>query len=130
MCIFCRGSWPKEYEPQVLLDGRRISDVRLEDWENTSALERFADLDLMKGKKVTLFVRLPQDLNKCKRLKIYALRGNGENSLVFPLRCGTLSERQGKPFYYIEEEKSQSIVENAEGQRLGCIPDAGYDQCL
>ncbi len=49
-----QGSWPKEYEPQVLLDGRRISDVRLEDWENTSALERFADLDLMKGKKVTL----------------------------------------------------------------------------
>ncbi|UWP58432.1 glycosyltransferase family 2 protein [Ruminococcus gauvreauii] len=100
-----QGSWPKEYEPQVLLDGRRISDVRLEDWENTSALERFADLDLMKGKKVTLFVRLPQDLNKCKRLKIYALRGN-EKILWFSIAVRDLVRRQGKPFYYIEEEKA------------------------
>lgn len=102
-----QGSWPKEYEPEVYLDDAPIDDVVLEDWENTSALERFQDLDLMRGKKVTLTVRLPQNLKSAKKLKIYAATAS-DRILWFSIKAADLVKRQGKPFYYIEEEKADS----------------------
>ena len=100
-----QGSWPKEYEPEVYLDDTPIDDVILEDWENTSALERFQDLDLMRGKKVTLTIRLPGNLKHAKKLKIYAATAE-ERILWFSIKAADLVKRQGKPFYYIEEEKA------------------------
>ncbi len=99
-----QGSWPKEFDPEVTLDGRQIDDVTLEDWENNSALERFMDLDMMRGKKVTMRIRLPKDLKDKKRLKIHAVLG-AEKILWFTIAVKDLISRRGKPFYYIEEEK-------------------------
>ena len=45
------------------------------------------------GKESYAFVRLPQDLNKCKRLKIYALRGN-EKILWFSIAVRDLVGRR------------------------------------
>ena len=52
-----QGNWPKEHEPLVLLDGRRLR-AQIEPWEHTSALERFKDLDLVKGENVTVSASL------------------------------------------------------------------------
>ena len=102
-----QGSWPKEYDPEVYLGKEKLSQVTLEDWENTSALERFMDLDMMRGKKVTMRVRLPKVMEKTKKLKIYAVLGS-EKILWFSISAEDLIRRQGKPFYYIEEEKANS----------------------
>ena len=99
-----QGSWPKDYEPDVWLDNEPVVEVTLEDWENTSALERFTDLDMMRGKKVTMSLRLPPLKNR-KKLKIFAVNGD-ERILWFSISAADLQKRQGKPFYYIEEEKA------------------------
>lgn len=99
-----QGSWPKEYEPDVWLDNEPVVEVTLEDWENTSALERFTDLDMMQGKKVTMYLRLPPLKNR-RRLKIFAACGD-ERILWFSISAADLLKRQGKPFYYIEEERA------------------------
>ena len=66
-----QGNWPKEYEPQAFLDDQPLS-AGMEPWEHTSALERFKDLDLVKGENVTLSVELPEDVGNYKKLTIYA----------------------------------------------------------
>jgi len=105
-----QGSWPKEHELEVYLDTQKIQACTIEDWENTSALERFQDLDLMQGKKVTVTVTLPDRLEQYKRLKIYAVLGK-ERILWFSIKTADLAKRMGKPFYFIEEEKSSASAQ-------------------
>ena len=69
-----QGSWPKEHEPLALLDEEEL-EAKLEPWEHTSALERFKDLDLIKGENVTLKVTIPPDIKAHKKLQIYAVQG-------------------------------------------------------
>ncbi|MGI6010588.1 MAG: glycosyltransferase family 2 protein [Ruminococcus sp.] len=104
-----QGSWPKEYEPDVWLDNEPVVEVAMEDWENTSALERFTDLDMMRGKKVTMYIHLPSLKNR-RKLKIYAACGD-ERILWFSISAADLLKRQGKPFYYIEEERANPSSE-------------------
>ena len=42
-----QGTFPKEYELAAYLDSVRI-EARMEDWETTSALERFKEWELLK----------------------------------------------------------------------------------
>lgn len=97
-----QGNWPKEHEPLAFLDDQ-ILPVRLEPWEHTSALERFKDLDLVKGENVTLSVQIPPDVGNYKKLTIYAEKGD-KRIRWFTIRGAELAGRMGKPQYYIEEE--------------------------
>ena len=101
-----QGSWPKDYEPDVWLDNEPVVEVTLEDWENTSALERFTDLDMMRGKKVTMSLRLPPLKNR-KKLKIFAVNGDERILLLYRGR------------------KSQSFFPDAEGKGLGRLERTG-----
>lgn len=97
-----QGNWPKEHEPLAFLDDQSLP-ARLEPWEHTSALERFKDLDLVKGENVTLSVELPEKLGNYKKLTIYAKKGD-KQIRWFTIQGAELAARMGKPQYYIEEE--------------------------
>ncbi len=97
-----QGSWPKEHEPLALLDEEEL-EAKLEPWEHTSALERFKDLDLIKGENVTLKVTIPQDIKAHKKLQIYAVQGQ-KRIRWFTIRAAELAARMGRPQYYMEEE--------------------------
>ena len=98
-----QGTFPKEYELAAYLDSVRI-EARMEDWETTSALERFKEWELLNGRKVTVYVDLPQNLREFKKLKLMAVL-EGEKLPWFTVSVKELLERQGKPQYYIEEER-------------------------
>ena len=97
-----QGSWPKEHEPLALLDEEEL-EAKLEPWEHTSALERFKDLDLIKGENVTLKVTIPPDIKAHKKLQIYAVQGQ-KRIRWFTIRAAELAARMGRPQYYMEEE--------------------------
>ena len=67
-----QGTFPKEYEVEAYLDSVRI-EARMEDWETTSALERFKEWELLNGRKVTVYVDLPDNLKEFSKLKIMAV---------------------------------------------------------
>lgn len=98
-----QGSWPKEYTPLAVLDGKRRLKAKLEPWEHTSALERFKDLDLVRGENVTVTVRLPEDVGLYRKLSIYAVR-EGKRVRWFTIRASELAGRMGRPQYFLEEE--------------------------
>ena len=98
-----QGNIPKESEVEAYLAGERLS-VKTEDWENNSALERFQDLDLKRGRKVTVTVTLPERLPQRGSLKIY-YSIFGKQTLWFSVSAAELGRRMGKPQYFIEEEK-------------------------
>lgn len=98
-----QGDWPKEYEARAYLDGVRM-ETRMEPWENKSAMERFRDLDADHGERITMSVFLPEDLQGYQTLDIYGVKGEKKISW-FSIKAKDLAKRQGKPQYYIEEEK-------------------------
>lgn len=99
-----QGNWPKEYQLKVYLDSTPVEQCSIEEWEFTSALERFEDLDLKQGQKVTVTVTLPQNLKEYKKLSIYAVKG-AHKIQWFSIKTDKLTDRIGKPSYFIEEEK-------------------------
>lgn len=99
-----QGNWPKEHRLQVYLDSTLLAHCTIENWEYSSALERFEDLDLKQGQKVTVTVTLPQNLKEYKYLRIYAVKGK-ERIKWFSIKTAKLTSRIGKPCFFIEEEK-------------------------
>ena len=98
-----QGTFPKEYEVEAYLDSVRI-EARMEDWETTSALERFKEWELLNGRKVTVYVDLPDNLKEFSKLKIMAVL-EGDRQTWFTISLRELLARQGKPQYYMEEER-------------------------
>lgn len=98
-----QGTFPKEYEVEAYLDSVRI-EARMEDWETTSALERFKEWELLNGRKVTVYVDLPDNLKEFSKLKIMAVL-EGDRQTWFTISVRELLARQGKPQYYMEEER-------------------------
>lgn len=98
-----QGDWPKEYEARAYLDGVRV-ETEMEPWENKSAMERFRDLDADHGERITMSVYLPENVKGCKKLEIYGIKGD-KKIPWFSIKGAELARRQGKPQYYIEEEK-------------------------
>lgn len=99
-----QGTWPKGYEVSVYLDDKCVRESTIEDWKNTSALDRFSNQELSKGKTVTVMVDLPEDIGNYKRLRIYA-RKDGRQRLWHCVKASVLAKRMGKPCYYMEEER-------------------------
>ena len=98
-----QGTFPKEYEVEAYLDSVRI-EARMEDWVTTSALERFKEWELLNGRKVTVYVDLPDNLKEFSKLKIMAVL-EGDRQTWFTISVRELLARQGKPQYYMEEER-------------------------
>lgn len=122
-----QGNWPKEYELDARLDKTSVEGT-IEKWENTSALERFSDLDLMKGRKVTITLNLPDNLKKFRKLTIYAVRG-ADKIKWFSIPVADLTKRQGKPYYFIEEEKV-SLQDKSCQLRGWVVADKPVNICL
>ena len=99
-----QGNWPKNYQIKVYLDNEEIG-VTLEEWKITSVMERFENA--FKGENVTVTIELPKDLVKYRTLKIYAVDGD-TRILWFSNRVSDLLKRQGKPYYYLEEVKTDA----------------------
>ncbi len=98
-----QGTFPKEYELAAYLDSVRI-EAHMEDWETTSALERFKEWELLNGRKVTVYVHLPENLKEFSKLRIIAVL-EGDKQTWFTVQVKELLAKQGKPQYYMEEER-------------------------
>ena len=98
-----QGNWPKNYDLKAFLDKTEIQ-ASMEPWESLSALERFKESELLLGEKVTVSVFLPENLDRYRRLFIYAVAG-GERLTWFQISVKELKAKQGKPQFYLEEER-------------------------
>ena len=96
-----QGKWPKDYSVCALLDGQEIS-VEFGEQERVSVLERFQNLDLVNGICVQMSVWLPDDLNRYKKFRIYALNGS-KKFLWFSISTAQLVKKKGKPQFFLEE---------------------------
>ena len=85
------GTWPKGYEAEAVLDGKKIS-VEARPQEYVSAMDRFQDMQLTSGMRIQIQVTLPSHLEQYKKLVIYAVDGKRQAEMVFCL-CRTASEK-------------------------------------
>lgn len=97
-----QGTLPKETRLRAKVGNEKLS-LRLEEWENKSALERFANLDATKGRKVTVSVDLSKKLQKGESLRIEYL-DRGKKKLWFSIKAEDLERKRNKIQYFIEEE--------------------------
>ena len=100
-----QGTWPKEAKMRACLDGSEVK-AEIQRLEVVSALERFKDPDLMRGERITASVRLPQSLEGCQKLTVYADMPD-RRICWFSVSARELEKRRGKPQFFIEEEKVQ-----------------------
>ena len=78
------GTWPKGYEAEAVLDGKKIS-VEARPQEYVSAMDRFQDMQLTSGMRIQIQVTLPSHLEQYKKLVIYAVDGKSRQKWFFVL---------------------------------------------
>lgn len=98
-----QGTWPKEAELFAYLDGTEV-EAELEQQEYVSVMERFQDMDAVDGERVSVKLILPENLEDYRRLRIYG-ENRGRRFCWFSIAVRELIKKQGKPYYYIEEEQ-------------------------
>lgn len=97
-----QGTIPEGSEVTAYLDEVRI-EADTEDWVAESALERFREDELLNGRKVTVSVRFPSNLEEYKELKVY-VSDQEEKVLWFCIKVKELLKRKDRPQYYVDEE--------------------------
>lgn len=105
-CVYIlQGTWPKEAKMRACLDHQEIK-TEIQKLEIVSAMERFKDPDLIRGEQITAAVELPESLEGCQKLVIYADMPD-KKMCWFSIPVKELEKKRGKPQFYIEEEKVQ-----------------------
>ena len=102
-----QGSFPKGYEAEAWLDEQKL-EVSVEPWENNSVLVRTKNIDLRQGENLTITVHLPDNIGSAKQLRIYAFSPS-KKIRWFTISAKELEKRRGKPYFYIEEEKADTV---------------------
>jgi len=104
-----QGNWPKNHDLMACVDKKEL-EASMEEWESTTALERFSESEMLHGEKKTVKVRLPKDLSSYKRFYVYAVAGD-EKITWFETSVRNLLKKQAKPQFYLEDE----VVNHKEG---------------
>lgn len=104
-----QGMLPDKYEVKAFL-GQESLEAEVSEWANTSVLERFADLDGIKGMKVTVKVRIPEHLPSGQRLTIQAEK-DSDSFVWFTIDGKALQQKREQIPFFVEEER----VSPAEG---------------
>lgn len=97
------GVIPEKYTIEAYMDGSRL-ETSMKRKVAKSAVERFKDDELLGGQRVDVTVCLPSSLNGCTKLEVYAAYEQ-KRQPWFQIKVKELLKKQGKPQYYIEEEK-------------------------
>lgn len=101
-CYLLQGMLPKESRVRASIGGKEVP-CSVKEWENTSVLERFADLDGVRGEKVTVTVQVPEKLESRQKLMIEALY-EGKSLVWFCISADELMRKRDQIQYFIEEE--------------------------
>lgn len=97
-----QGMFPKKYDVRAKIGKQKLeSSVKL--WDNTSVLERFADLDAAVGEKVTIQVKIPEKIPTHEKLTIEAVK-DSDHIMWFTITTRELVRKQKRIQYFIEEE--------------------------
>lgn len=99
-----RGIIPEKYTVEAYLDGEKL-DATCELQVAKTAMERYKDGEMPGCKRVESEISLPKDLACYKKLDVYAVYDDQKLSW-FHIKVKELLKRQGKPQFYIEEEKA------------------------
>lgn len=98
-----QGMFPKKYNVRASIGGKEVVSS-VEVWDNTSVLEKFADLDGAMGEKVTVRVKLPEKMPEHQKLLIEAFK-DSDKIEWFTIATRELLEKQKSIQYYIEEKQ-------------------------
>lgn len=104
-----QGMLPEKYKIRAFLDAKEL-DAEVSEWANTSVLERFSDLDGIKGMKVTVRVRIPDTFDAGQRFTVRAER-DSDSFVWFTASGRTLLKKREQIPFFVEEER----VSPAEG---------------
>lgn len=96
-----QGIFPDDYIAVAYLDTTSVP-VREESWEISSVSERFLSQNRSGAKRITLTISLPDNLHTYRRLTVYAVDIQ-HRIRWFTVSVKELIKKQGKPYYYIEE---------------------------
>ncbi|HIV25238.1 MAG TPA: glycosyltransferase family 2 protein [Candidatus Scatomonas pullistercoris] len=99
-----QGFFPKESRLEAFLDSTPIA-AKISDWEAASAWERYQLQTMPAGaRRVTVFLRLPENLKSFRQLKLYAAEGKNRK-LWYAVRVSELLKKRQGPGYYVEEAR-------------------------
>lgn len=97
-----QGTWPEGYHVEAWLKKQQISG-EVTPWDYVSVLDRFATREGVK--MVTVSLTMPEKIVPSGKLVIYAVRGDRKIKW-FEIGAKELARRQGKPYFYMEEQKT------------------------
>ena len=105
-----QGIFPVGRSMEVFLDKEKVP-AEMENWEYNGALEMFGNTEVSKGKKVTVFLTLPENWEKHHHLCVFASAGE-ERLLWYESSVKRLKEARQRPVIYLEEE----LADNKKGK--------------
>ena len=70
-CYILQGIWQKDAAMRAFLDEKQL-EVKVEKQEVVSAMERFQDMDMIRGERIIAYIQLPESLSGYKKLTVYA----------------------------------------------------------
>lgn len=97
------GVIPEKYTIEAYMDGDRLQSS-MKKKVAQSAVERFQDDEFLGGQRVEAVISLPDSLEKYEKLEVFAVYEQNKKPW-FQIKTKELLKKQGKPQYYIEEEK-------------------------
>ena len=111
-----QGTWPKEAKMRACLDGSEVK-AEIQRLEVVSALERFKDPDLMRGERITASVQLPQSLEGCQKLTVYADMPD-RRICWFSVSARELEKRRGKLSFLLKKKRCSRDFFGSEAGQL------------
>ncbi len=97
-----QGFFPKGQELRAYLDSTPLG-AEVSDWEAESAWDRYQIQTMPAGaRRVTVTLRLPENIELFRQLKIYSLDGR-KRTLWYGARIRELLKKRSGPGYYLEE---------------------------
>lgn len=104
-CYILQGIWQKDAAMRAFLDEKQL-EVKVEKQEVVSAMERFQDMDMIRGERIIAYIQLPESLSGYKKLTVYA-ESSDKKVCWFSVSVRELEKRKGRPQFFIEEELVQ-----------------------
>lgn len=104
-CYILQGTWNKDAKMRVFLDEKQL-EVKVEKQEVVSAMERFQDMDMIRGERIVASIQLPETLSGYKKLTVYA-ESSDKKERWFSVSAKELENRKGRPQFFIEDELVQ-----------------------
>ena len=115
-----QGTWPRNAQIEAYADDQQL-EARTELYSMLHAQERFRDEDREAGRRISAYIRLPEEDKPFRTLSVYYRREGGKRGLWYRVSGEEISKKRGRPQYFIELEQVQGSIVRVRGWAVASL---------